>query len=141
MKRSTDLDELYYPEDKDEYLEVASNVVFERLRRNTDDNEILDSPKEFDMFETSYDIEKNSVKGVENDRYDLKSNRLKRQASAIDESNVEDLRYKQLVFEDNAGDSDAKTIDLETLQAKNRPADILEYKRFMKVRNPLFFYI
>lgn len=134
MKRSTDHDELYYSDEKDEYLEVASNVVFERLRRNTDDNEISDPPKEAGARET------NSVRDVENDgAYHSKYNRLKRQAPTTDDSNVEDLKYKQLVFEDNTGNSDAKTIDLETLQAKNRPADVLEYKRFMKVHAFFFF--
>lgn len=138
MKRSTNLDEMYYPANEDEYLEVASNVVFERLRRSTDDNEIYDHAKRLDplrevsMLGTSYDIEGNGVRAFDNDPYDLKNNRVRRQAATTDESNVEDLRYKQLVFENN-GDSDAKTIDLEALQEKNRPADVLEYKRFMKV--------
>ncbi|XP_014478454.1 PREDICTED: major facilitator superfamily domain-containing protein 6 isoform X2 [Dinoponera quadriceps] len=140
VKRSTDLDELYYPVNEDEYLEVASNVVFERLRRNTDDNEIYDHAKRPDLLRevsrlgTSYDIEGNGVRAFDNDAslaYDLKSNRVRRQAATTDESDVEDLRYKQLVFENN-GDPDAKTIDLEALQEKNRPADVLEYKRFMK---------
>lgn len=140
VKRSADLDELYYPVPEEEEEEIASNVVFERLRRSTDDNEIYDHVKRLDplrevgMLETSYDIEGNGVRAFDNVAYDLKSNRVRRQAATTDESNVEDLRYKQLVFENN--DSDAKTIDLEALQEKNRPADVLEYKRFMKVRAP-----
>ncbi|XP_025155037.1 major facilitator superfamily domain-containing protein 6 isoform X2 [Harpegnathos saltator] len=144
VKRSTDLDELYYPVNENEYLEVASNVVFERLRRSTDDNEIYDHQyvrrsdplKEVSMLGKSYDIEGNGVRAFDNDvsvTYDLKSNRVRRQAAAAttEDSNVEDLRYKQLVFENN-GDTDPTTIDLEALQEKNRPADVLEYKRFMK---------
>lgn len=135
VKRSTDLDELYYPENKEEYLEIASNVVFERLRRNTDDNEILDytkkpnSLKKTNMFETSFHIVKNDITSFDNDNhiaYDLENNRVKRQISVTNKN----LRY--LTFEDNV-DLDSKTIDLESLQKKNRPADILEYKRFMKV--------
>lgn len=151
MKRSIDRDEFYYPENKDEYLEIASNVVFGRYRRNIDDNEILDesarksdSLREAGELETSYDVEENGVKGLDDDRpvsYDLENNRVRRQVSATDESNLEDLRYKQLVFEDNAGDSDAGTIDLETLRKKNRPADVLEYKRFMKVHSRTFSFI
>lgn len=138
VKRSTDLDELYYPE-KEEYLEVASNVVFERLRRSTDDNEILDytkkpnSLKETNMFETSFDIVKNDITSFDNDgsiAYDLETNRVKRQLSRTYKNNIGNLRY--LIHEDNV-DSDSKTIDLETLQKNNRPADILEYKHFMKV--------
>lgn len=140
VKRSTDLDELYYPVNEDEYLEIASNVVFERLRRSTDDNEIYDHDakwpvREVNMLGTSYDIEGNDVRDFDHDAafvYDLKSNRVRRQAATTDESNVEDLRYKQLVFENNG---DSKTIDLEALQERNRPADVLEYKRFMKVRS------
>lgn len=135
VKRSTDLDELYYPENKEEYLEVASNVVFERLRRNIDDNEILDytknpnSLKETNMFETSFNIVKNDITNFDNDgsiAYDLENNRVKRQISLTNKN----LRY--LTLEDNV-DLDSKTIDLESLQKKNRPADILEYKNFLKV--------
>lgn len=145
VKRSTDLDELYYPENKEEYLEVASNVVFERLRRDTDDNEIFDyvkkpKPKEFSAFGLSYDIEKNGVKDLDSGgsiAYDLRNNRVRRQTSATDKGDIEDLKYK-LLSEGNVGDADAGGIDLETLQKKNRPADVLEYKRFMKVQS--FFY-
>ncbi|KMQ92798.1 major facilitator superfamily domain-containing protein 6-like isoform x1 protein [Lasius niger] len=138
VKRSTDLDELYYPENKEEYLEVASNVVFERLRRSTDDNEILDytkkpnSLKETKMFKTSFDNVKNDITSFDNDgsiAYDLENNRVKRQISRTNKNNIGNLRY--LRNEDDV-DSDSKTIDLETLQEKNRPADILGYKHFMK---------
>ncbi|XP_012532666.1 major facilitator superfamily domain-containing protein 6 isoform X2 [Monomorium pharaonis] len=103
VKRSTDLDELYYPENKEEYLEIASNVVFERLRRNFDNG--------------------GSV------AYDLKNNRVRRQTSVTDKSDVGELKYKSLSESDD--DADTRGIDLETLQKKNRPADVLEYKRFM----------
>ncbi|XP_024886144.1 major facilitator superfamily domain-containing protein 6 isoform X1 [Temnothorax curvispinosus] len=130
VKRSTNLDELYYPKNKEEYLEVASNVVFERLRRSTDDNEILDymkKPKEFGF----YDIERNDVIDFDNDgstMYDLRNNRVRRQTSVTDKGDVENLGYKSL-SESNV--DDAGGIDFETLQRKNRPADVSEYKRFM----------
>lgn len=139
VKRSTDLDELYYPENKEEYLEVASNVVFERLRRSTDDNEILDyinkpsSLKETNLFEPPFDIVKNDITSFDNSdsiAYDLENNRVKRQTSFTNKNNIENLRY--LIHEDNV-DLDSKTINLESLEKKNRPADVLEYKRFMKV--------
>lgn len=133
VKRSTKLEELYYPENKEEYLEVASNVVFERLRRSTDDNEIFDymkkpKPKEFSTF-GSYDIERNDVTDFDNIAYDLRNNRVRRQTSVTDKGDVGELKYKLLSESD---DADARGIDLEALQEKNRPADVLEYKRFMK---------
>jgi len=143
VKRSTNLNELYYPENKEEYLEVASNVVFERLRRSTDDNEIFDymkkpNPNEFNAFE-SYDIEKNGVRDFDNGvsiMYDLRNNRVRRQTSITDKDDIGNLRYKS----ESNGD-DAREIDLEMLQKKNRPADVLEYKRFMKVHTFVFFMI
>jgi len=48
---------------------------------------------------------------------------------------MEDLKGKSTL------DDDAKTIDLETLREKNRPADILEYKRFMKVHSRFHVFI
>ncbi|XP_011861274.1 PREDICTED: major facilitator superfamily domain-containing protein 6 isoform X2 [Vollenhovia emeryi] len=134
VKRSTDLDELYYPENKEEYLEVASNVVFERLRRSTDDNEILDymkKPREFSVF-GSYDIEGNGVRDFDDGGstvYDLKNNRVRRQTSVTDKGDVGDLGYTSL-SESNI--DDATGIDFEMLQKQNRPADVSEYKRFMK---------
>ncbi|XP_018313683.1 major facilitator superfamily domain-containing protein 6 isoform X1 [Mycetomoellerius zeteki] len=138
VKRSTDLNELYYPENKEEYLEVASNVVFERLRRSTDDNEVLDykkkpNSKEFSVI-GSYDIEKNGVRKFDKGDYiiyDLRNNRVRRQTSLTDKDDAGNLRYK-LLSESNVDNADAMGIDLETLQKKNRPADVLEYKRFMK---------
>lgn len=142
VKRSTKLEELYYPENKEEYLEVASNVVFERLRRSTDDNEIFDymkkpKPKEFSTF-GSYDIERNDVTDFDNIAYDLRNNRVRRQTSVTDKGDVGELKYKLLSESD---DADARGIDLEALQEKNRPADVLEYKRFMKVQTLVFFYL
>lgn len=155
-KRSMDLDEFYYHENKNDYLEVASNVVFERLRRDINDNEVFDHTKksnlksdlkEINTFEIPYNIEENNVGGFENSIpnnnivHYLKSSRVRRQATLTDESNIKDLEYKQTVFEDKTDNLDAKTIDLETLQQKNRPADILEYKRFMKVHTLLLSLI
>ncbi|KAL6257414.1 hypothetical protein P5V15_010986 [Pogonomyrmex californicus] len=137
IKRSTDLHELYYPENREEYLEVASNVVFERLRRNTDDNEILfdytKKPRKFDAFEIPYDIERNGVGDFDNDGsaiYDLKNNRVRRQTSDMDRSDDEDP--DKMRTGGNADDANARSIDFEALQKKNRPADVDEYKRFMK---------
>jgi len=146
VKRSTDLSDLYYPENKEEYLEVASNVVFERLRRNTDDNEVFDykkklNSKEFSTF-GSYDIEKNGVRKSNKGGYiiyDLRNNRVRRQTSLTDKDDAGNLRYK-LLSESNVDNADATGIDLETLQKKNRPADVLEYKRFMKVQILVLFY-
>lgn len=142
MKRSTNLDELYYPENK-EYLEVASNVVFERLRRSTDDNEVLDhtkkpnSLKKVSLFKTSRNIGKNGVKYFDGSiMHDLKNSRVRRQAPVTDKANIEDPTHK-LENDDNV-DEYAKTIDMEALQKQNRPADVLEYKRFMKVRILVF---
>lgn len=131
VKRSTDLDELYYPENKEEYLEIASNVVFERLRRSTDDNEILDYMQKPRGFSVTYDIERNSVRDFDNGgstMYDLRNNRVRRETSVTDKDDLEDLESESNADAENAGG-----IDLEMLQKKNRPADVLEYKRFMMV--------
>lgn len=130
VKRSIDVDKLYYSKNKEEYLEVASNVVFERLRRSTDDNEIFDymkkpKPKELNAF-GSYDIETNDVTDFDSVAYNLRNNRVRRQTDKGGE-----LKYKLLSESDD--DADARGIDLETLRKKNRPADVLEYKRFMNV--------
>lgn len=142
MKRSTDLDELYYPENKDEYLEVASNVVFERLRRSTDDNGVLHHTKKPNplkkviLYKTSH-IRKNGVKSFDGSiARDLKSDRVRRQAPVTDETNTEGLTHKLEI--DDSVDAYAKTIDMEALQKQNRPADILEYKQFLKVHTHLF---
>lgn len=140
VKRSIDLDECYHAPTEDEYLEVAANVVFERLRRSTDDNEIDGQPN-------SDVIEQNEVKKYNNfddnnngearKVYDLENNRVRKRRAASNEENTSsgDLRYEQLVFEDDTSDPNAKIIDFEALQRKNRPADVLEYKRFLKVSN------
>ncbi|KAG7190592.1 hypothetical protein KM043_006682 [Ampulex compressa] len=136
VKRSVDLDDYYRPVDDEECLEVAANVVFERLRRNTDDNEV--SGKRLGSSKGTADRESAYGKGAENlagkapPLYDLESERVRRQKPGNEESNIEDFKYKQLVFEDDVDNPHAKTIDFETLQKKNRPADVLEYKRFLK---------
>jgi hypothetical protein len=137
-KRSVNLERSYYPDNKNEYLEIASNVVFERLRRSTSDKDVSASRRKSNSpnaFEASGDenIDKNNVQVFGRDS---KGDRVERRASTTDESNsMEDLKGKSTL------DDDAKTIDLETLREKNRPADILEYKRFMKVHSRFHVFI
>lgn len=123
VKRSTSLEDFYRQNDED-CLEIADNVVFERLRKDTN----LDPLTELDS---------RGKKG----NYESNDNRFRREtqrgSTTTEDSPVEDLKYKQLVFEEN--DPEAKTIDFETLQRKNRPADVLEYKRFLNVSFLLFF--
>ncbi|XP_076242019.1 major facilitator superfamily domain-containing protein 6 jef isoform X2 [Calliopsis andreniformis] len=115
VKRSVDLEDYYHQHD-DSCLEVAANVVFERLRKGDQSTLIIRTQKD---------------RSHEGENYDLNNNRVRREVSTTEENPVEDLKYKQLVFEDTSSDPEAKTIDFETLQRKNRPADILEYKRFL----------
>ncbi|XP_076165616.1 major facilitator superfamily domain-containing protein 6 jef isoform X2 [Ptiloglossa arizonensis] len=123
VKRSVNLDEFYHRND-DECLEVAENVVFERLRKdNVDDG--LESARRSRS-------RKNRDGSMDNVAENVKdNNRFRRETPTTEESPVEDLKYKQLVFEDNTNNPEAKTIDFETLQRRNRPADVLEYKRFL----------
>ncbi|XP_015590380.1 major facilitator superfamily domain-containing protein 6 isoform X2 [Cephus cinctus] len=139
-KRSVDLDEFYQPQEDAEYLEVAANVVFERLRRSTDDNEILeqDMSAAEEPVRSSYDLIGNEVKesvvdpignGAKNS-YDLVSNRVRRQATS--EGSDGSLSYQQLVFGEKPKDTTGPGVDFEAMGQVNRPADILEYKRFLK---------
>lgn len=143
VKRSIDLDECYNAATEDEYLEVAANVVFERLRRNTDDNEIFDRTKSFDGQVKADEVKKidDYNNGKARRIYDIENNRVRKRRAASNEENTSsgDLRYEQLVFEDDTSDPNAKIIDFEALQRKNRPADVLEYKRFLKVSNVASF--
>ncbi|XP_020288073.1 major facilitator superfamily domain-containing protein 6 isoform X2 [Pseudomyrmex gracilis] len=129
VKRSTDLDELYYRENKDEYLEVASNVVFERLRRNTDNNELTESTKKPSLLRENETGKKVDAGDLDNDK--LRKNRVKKQTPVLEKES--DNRDDTSVSEENVNDPYAKTmVDLETLREKNRPADLLEYKHFLK---------
>ncbi|XP_016909766.2 major facilitator superfamily domain-containing protein 6 isoform X1 [Apis cerana] len=120
VKRSTSLEDFYRQNDE-ECLEIADNVVFERLRKNTN----------LDPLTALRSQTRKEHKSVQKGNYD--NNRYRRETRqgsiTTEDSPVEDLKYKQLVFEEN--DPEAKTIDFETLQRKNRPADVLEYKRFL----------
>ncbi|XP_076678331.1 major facilitator superfamily domain-containing protein 6 jef isoform X3 [Andrena cerasifolii] len=116
VKRSASMDDFYHRND-DDCLEVAANVVFERLRKDEDTS--------------TNNVQQNARDSSEKENYDHNNNRVRREVSTTEENPVEDLKYKQLVFEDDADDPEAKTIDFETLQRKNRPADVLEYKRFL----------
>ncbi|XP_076481223.1 major facilitator superfamily domain-containing protein 6 jef isoform X2 [Bombus vancouverensis nearcticus] len=123
VKRSANLDDFYHRNDE-ECLEIADNVVFERLRKDSKLNPLAALSLQMNQG-TMNDVRKN---------YDLNNDRVRREtqegtSTSTEESPVEDLKYKQLVFEEN--DPEAKTIDFETLQRKNRPADVLEYKRFL----------
>ncbi|XP_050484552.1 major facilitator superfamily domain-containing protein 6 isoform X2 [Bombus huntii] len=123
VKRSANLDDFYHRNDE-ECLEIADNVVFERLRKDSKLNPLAALSLQMNQG-TMNDVREN---------YDLNNDRVRREtqegtSTSTEESPVEDLKYKQLVFEEN--DPEAKTIDFETLQRKNRPADVLEYKRFL----------
>ncbi|XP_043600219.1 major facilitator superfamily domain-containing protein 6 isoform X2 [Bombus pyrosoma] len=123
VKRSANLDDFYHRNDE-ECLEIADNVVFERLRKDSKLNPLA---------ALSLQMNKGTMNDV-GENYDLNNDRVRREtqegtSTSTEESPVEDLKYKQLVFEEN--DPEAKTIDFETLQRKNRPADVLEYKRFL----------
>lgn len=124
-KRSISLEDFYHQNDE-ECLEIADNVVFERLRKDSKLDPLV-APR----------LHRNKGPPVKNAQknYSLDNNRVRRDteevATTTEDSPVEDLKYKQLVFEEN--NPEAKTIDFETLQRKNRPADVLEYKRFLNV--------
>ncbi|KOC63661.1 Major facilitator superfamily domain-containing protein 6 [Habropoda laboriosa] len=144
IKRSTSLEDFYHRND-DECLEVAENVVFKRIRK---DDDSLNPDTNINFLRNKGTLTSN----IQRD-YDLNNNRIRREiqdesttttastttttttttsvtaTTTTEESPVEDLKYKQLVFEEN--NPEAKTIDFETLQRKNRPADVLEYKRFL----------
>lgn len=131
VKRSANLDDFYHRNDE-ECLEIADNVVFERLRKDSKLNPLA---------ALSVQMNKGTMNDVR-ENYDLNNDRVRREtqegtSTSTEESPVEDLKYKQLVFEEN--DPEAKTIDFETLQRKNRPADVLEYKRFLNVSSVLCF--
>ncbi|KAK0158487.1 hypothetical protein PV328_009484 [Microctonus aethiopoides] len=106
-KRSTNVIEYYHgDDDEDENLEVAENVVFERLTRSIDDN-----------------------KRFMNDK---NKSRQHRQAD-FNSDETTDLKYKQFVPQDELEDDpNVKEIDFRNIAKQNRPADVLEYKRFLK---------
>ena len=112
--------------------EIADNVVFEMLRKSKKINLLaalnllMDKDKTKNVYEFYYP-----------DNHRIRRETQEGTSTSTEESLVEDLKYKQLVFEEN--DPEAKTIDFETLQRKNRPADVLEYKRFLNVSSVLCF--
>ncbi|XP_033341634.1 major facilitator superfamily domain-containing protein 6 jef isoform X1 [Megalopta genalis] len=123
VKRSVSSEGLYHPAN-DDCLEVAENVVFERLRKN-EDVPVQTIRRRSRMNPRPVQ----TIPDQNNNQHE--SNRIRREVLTTEDSPVEDLKYKQLVFEDTEANSEAKTIDFETLQRRNRPADILEYKRFL----------
>ncbi|XP_076632024.1 major facilitator superfamily domain-containing protein 6 jef isoform X2 [Colletes latitarsis] len=121
VKRSVNLAQFYRRSDDDDdddakRLEASGNVAIERLRKN--DDAALEPA-------TRLMRSRRKIKDA------FSGNRVRREAVSTEESPVEDLKYKQLVFEDNVNNPEAKTVDFETLQRRNRPADVLEYKRFL----------
>lgn len=115
-KRSVDMQSYYRPDDDITDLETADNVVFQRISRDVD-----------------YNFENNEV---DEDRgtYDLETNRVKRDAPLeVKDAAMEDLDYKQFIENSEIQDPTAQVVDLKSLERKNRPADVLEYKRFLKV--------
>lgn len=126
----------------DEYLEVADNVVFERLRQSTtEDNNERESGK----AEKKTTVGKHQV--VRTNRHDTRfeTKRVRRQSpnEQTDSSSAaesKDLKYKQYIIDDGLDDSTARTIDFSSIAKQNRPADVLEYKRFLKVSNFSFYY-
>lgn len=138
IKRSLDVEDYYrQPHTEDEeYLEVAANVVFERLRRSIDDNEIVDrASKLVTDSRAAYDLIGNGVvRPGDDDHSSYLKTRVRRQApSSIGKDTSGDLNYKQFVFDDVITDPTAQTIDFRSISKQNRPADVLEYKRFLKV--------
>ncbi|XP_012143977.1 major facilitator superfamily domain-containing protein 6 jef [Megachile rotundata] len=134
VKRSTNLDEFYHRDDS-QCLEVAENVVFERLRKDDGATDSLNKLLlQRNKTSSTDNVEKNDRTSIHKENEDA-VNRVRREVSVdtttTEESPIEDLKYKQLVFEEDADDPEAKTIDFETLQRRNRPADVLEYKRFL----------
>ncbi|XP_048516352.1 major facilitator superfamily domain-containing protein 6 isoform X3 [Athalia rosae] len=132
-KRSINMQSYYLPDDDMTDLEVAENVVFERIRRNVDDEE----PDRSDYTNVkralqSYNYENNEVDELMSP-YDLQGNRVKREAPVdVGDAVMEDLEYKQFIENSELQDPTAQVVDLKSLERKNRPADVLEYKRFLK---------
>ncbi|XP_063979164.1 major facilitator superfamily domain-containing protein 6 isoform X2 [Diachasmimorpha longicaudata] len=119
-KRYVDLDDFYQPQDSnDEDLEVAANVVFGRMRRDTDYADEKSGRSYYDL--TGNEVSRRRTE------HRLKSKRVRRQADTTD------LKYKQFVPEGGVADDPAtKAIDFGTIAKSNRPADVLEYKRFLR---------
>lgn len=125
IKRSIDNNQFYEAinDEDDGDLEVAANVVFERMRRSTDDNDIDDSSHIYNKHE-------NRIFKIQ------RSNRIQRQTQQ-NSDDVDDPYSKQ---NDDQTDSSAKDIDFRSIAKSNRPADVLEYKRFLKViYNSIYF--
>ncbi|KAH0555488.1 major facilitator superfamily domain-containing protein 6 isoform X2 [Cotesia glomerata] len=115
-KRSVDNKDYHQENNHDneeENLEVAANVVFERLRRSADDDKVIK-------------------------KLHTRSNRMRRDSNAASSTTSgsgdnTDLKYKQFVPQDAPeNDPMAKEIDFRVIAKQNRPADVLEYKRFLK---------
>ncbi|XP_076295280.1 major facilitator superfamily domain-containing protein 6 jef isoform X2 [Lasioglossum baleicum] len=126
VKRSLNQKELYQTDE--DCLEVADNVVFERLRK-ADDTPALLIRQRARLRSKQAPTVGQTIPDHNNNEHD--NNRVRREVLTTEDSPVEDLKYKQLVFEDTETNPEAKTIDFETLQRRNRPADVLEYKRFL----------
>ncbi|KAF7997037.1 hypothetical protein HCN44_005314 [Aphidius gifuensis] len=121
IKRSIDNNQFYEAinDEDDGDLEVAANVVFERMRRSTDDDDVND---DFDDNSHIYNKHENKIFRIQ------RSNRIQRQTQQNSDG-VDDLSSKQ---NNDQTDSSAKDIDFRSIAKSNRPADVLEYKRFLK---------
>ena len=136
VKRSINNDEFSAATEDTDYLEVAANVVFERLRRSADDH-LLVYQHSLPLGGTSYNLNKlpplsELVAEASNYKQGLQD-KIKRQApSQSPDNDSTNLRYEQFIVDD-ATDDTAHGIDIDSIAQKNRPADVLEYKRFLKV--------
>lgn len=137
-KRSVDIQNYYLSDDDLTDLETADNVVFERLRRdveNADDDggKLSEEIRSDVKYGLGYNLENNEINEARSP-YDIETNRVKRETPLDPEDGIiEDLEYKQFIEETEARNPSAQVVDLKSLERRNRPADVLEYKRFLKV--------
>ena len=144
VKRSINNDEFRPATEDTDYLEVAANVVFERLRRNVDDHLLIHHS--LPLGGTSYNLNKlpplsELVAEASNYKEGLHDKFKRQTPSQSSDNESTNLRYEQFIVDD-ATDDTASGIDMDALVQKNRPADVLEYKRFLKASDliPINFY-
>ncbi|XP_033218871.1 major facilitator superfamily domain-containing protein 6-A isoform X3 [Belonocnema kinseyi] len=134
VKRSINNDELSSATEDTDYLEVAANVVFERVRRNVDDHLLVHHS--LPLGGTSYHLSKlptlsELVAEASNYKQGLQDRRTRQVRSPIPDNDSTNLRYEHFIVDDAADNTD-HGIDIDTIVRKNRPADVLEYKHFLK---------
>ncbi|XP_034936682.1 major facilitator superfamily domain-containing protein 6 isoform X2 [Chelonus insularis] len=121
-RRSIPITNYYLPDQGSEDLESAANVVFEQYVRS--ENDVIHKGYSYGLINNN--VDNDSMKQR------LQSNRVRRQADTNSGEAV-DLKYKQYVLTDSTEDSsNTQDIDFRTIAKQNRPADVLEYKRFLK---------